>query len=354
LIISVWNAKSCSCKCNEHFEGKQCETCARRSCHGHGIWSDIQCRCVCRPPWLETSDCSECGQAKDLDCGTHGKFSKKKCGCSCTGGWKGLQCRQCDGKMKKPKGKGCGRFEWDAAACSCSRTKCKNTDCANDSVLNTKTCQCQCNINNQNLITSKATTAALELQATASTASTASTNTLLMEQEADMTNPKLGSGLARSRSYVKLLPKWMQRDNTDNSDSFLTSVFLGASFISLDEKAAQTKPPVTADALRNAISSGVKGITFWEGEQCRQCIVPDPLPCLPGHSFNQKTCSCVNECPKSIRCVNGGRLSTIGCNCICSGGWTGPNCEFEADGTTKERASSSCRTILDTYPSSAR
>ena len=253
--------------------------------------------------------------------------------------------------MKKTKGKGCGRFEWDAAACSCSRTKCKNTDCANDSVLNIKTCLCQCNINNQNLITSKTTTAALELKATSSTAST---NTLLMEQEADMTNPKLGSGLTRSRSYVKLLPKWMQRDNTDNSDSFLTSVFLGAAFISLDEKATKTRPPVTADALRNAISSGVKGITFWEGEQCRQCIVPDPLPCLPGHSFNQKTCSCVSECPKSIRCVNGGRLSTIGCNCICSGGWTGPNCEFEADGTTKERASSSCRTILDTYPSSAR
>ena len=81
--------------------------------------------------------------------------------------------------------------------------------------------------------------------------------------------------------------------------------------------------------------------------------MPDPLPCIPGHSFDVSTCACAAKCPGDLECLNGGKMSPFGCLCKCPGGWTGQACDLPADGTSKERAASSCRTIMEIFPKSA-
>jgi hypothetical protein len=79
---------ACTCHCPTGFRGAKCETCAaKRSCHGHGIWSNKHCQCICRPPWLKSSDCEQCGTKQQANCGPQGHFNAKKCKFVDGGGW---------------------------------------------------------------------------------------------------------------------------------------------------------------------------------------------------------------------------------------------------------------------------
>ena len=274
-----------------------------------------------------------------------------KGGCACDGGWSGLQCRTCQDRSAS-----CGLFQWDAEACQCS-TQCKDAAlCLHGSKMDPKTCKCLCN---EKLMSSIATLASSSSSSTlleqkeqkvhqqqhprlrsgATTATTPPTSSLLSSSLPSASSASSSS--SSSSSYMKLLPSWITQ--------------LPTSFLSMKEERTNSLP-IAGDQLINArtvIAQGSSDITFWSGHQCERCVVPFPLPCIPGHSFDTKTCQCAAKCPIEIDCKNGGKLIPSGCVCSCAGGWTGEFCELPADGTTKERAASSCQTILETAPTSA-
>lgn len=326
----IFDDIECKCKCKDGFVGPNCDECAtRRSCHGHGIWSKQQCQCICRPPWLEKHDCEVCGTKDDLQCGKHGKFNSKTCGCTCNGGWTGLQCNSC-------KLKSCGLYEFDQKNCRCTNI-CKEDAamCLHGSKMNKKTCKCDCNKNSNidgSLLEEFFANRDIEQQ-----------RRLQNQQQQQRTRLRRGSSIQPKRgappsSYMQMLPAWIQ---------------LSTSFLTLGEKKTPTISGDRLDDVRDAIAHGTTGITFWSGDNCERCILPLPLPCIPGHAFDTTTCQCAATCSIDLECKNGGNLISKGCICSCPGGWTGNFCELKADGTTQKKAAYSCQAILETTPSSS-
>lgn len=100
------------------------------------------------------------------------------------------------------------------------------------------------------------------------------------------------------------------------------------------------------------VSSAPSELSYWGGDNCQVCKPPRPLPCPAGHAFDLSSCKCTEHCPANLECLNGGALLRTGCICSCAGGWTGADCSLPADGSTRERAGVSCKSILDTFPAS--
>jgi hypothetical protein len=95
----------------------------------------------------------------------------------------------------------------------------------------------------------------------------------------------------------------------------------------------------------------VDNSTYWTGDRCQICNMPEQIPCADGEVFDLTKCACSHECPKpELKCLNGGKINEGTCHCKCIPGYGGKVCEYHLDGLTKQTAVHSCKQLIRLNP----
>jgi hypothetical protein len=316
----VFDSSTCGCKCTKPWTGEFCEKCEAKACMNGMVQDPNTCGCVCPT----TKSCDHDGV---LDTDT--------CTCNCTGAWTGPECKKCD---IPPPGKdecnGHGAFSADQCECVCMppwlpESKCKTCSLKEEKCMNgafvASNCSCACT----GLWTGEI-------------CDQCPTEEERLVKGVDCKGRAFNSKTCQCEQACE--PRTCKNGGVQNQQTCKCECNIKDKNGEAPDKDQTSPANSNATAMFVEVWGSTENRTFWSGDDCGVCEIPDPSPCKGSRQFNTTTCSCDNSCP-IVSCFNDGEYNEKACACDCVAGWGGPQCQQRATGKSQALAGKSCKTL---------